>query len=311
MNSHTVHRLPVHFPEMQPVYFNDGDEQAALDNIKETKLTAFFQLNKQNVHDTTDLLYSEVVHDFLFEKGVWRMRKRNSCKPLLGRLYNVSPKDVERYLLRILLRHIKGPTSFEHLRTVNNDILPSFKEACIFLGLVEDDNQYIFTLKETILYASPVQSRQIFAYLLVFCEVSDPVHLWNSFARGLCEDFLHHGLTYESALEKGLGHVQSILARHGSSLKIQGLPDVKAKTSCTKVSDTDLKLRCQKLRKTLYKDQEIAATNIINILFSLKQKNKQKTDSNMFFVDGPGGSGKTYLYNYLVSVCNAFNFKIS
>ena len=70
MNSHTVHRLPVHFPEMQPVYFNDGDEQAALDNIKETKLTAFFELNKQNVHDTTDLLYSEVVHDFLFEKGV-------------------------------------------------------------------------------------------------------------------------------------------------------------------------------------------------------------------------------------------------
>ena len=31
----------------------------------------------------------------------------------------------------------------------------------------------------------------------------------------------------------------------------------------------------------------------------------------MFFVDGPGGSGKTYLYNYLVSVCKAFNFKIS
>ena len=42
MNSHAVHRLPVHLPEMQPVYFNDGDEQAALDNIKETKLTAFF-----------------------------------------------------------------------------------------------------------------------------------------------------------------------------------------------------------------------------------------------------------------------------
>ena len=80
-------------------------------------------------------------------------------------------------------------------------------------------------------------------------------------------------------------------------MKIQGLPDVKAQISSTKVSDTDLKLRCQKLRKTLYKDQEIAATNIINILFSLKQKNKQKTDSNMFFVDGPGGSGKTYLYN--------------
>ena len=310
-NSHTVNRLPVHLPEMQPVYFNDGDEQDAMDNIKETKLTAFFELNKQNVYNTKELIYSEVVHDFIFEKGVWRMRKKNSPKPLLGRLYNVSPRDVERYHLRILLRHIKGPTSFEYLRTVNNEVLPSFKEACISLGLVENDNQYYLTLMETVLYASPLQSRQIFAYLLIFCEVSDALRLWSTFAGRLCEDFLHQGLTHKSALESGLGHIQSILLRHGNSLTIHGLPSV-SRNSCiiqTK-SNTELKSHCQNLRKTLYKDQEIAATNILRCLFSSTNISNKHID-NMFFVDGPGGSGKTYLYNFLVSVCKAFHLKVS
>ena len=48
--SHTVVRLALHLPEMQPVYFKKGEEQEALEKAdeKETHLTAWFALNKHN-----------------------------------------------------------------------------------------------------------------------------------------------------------------------------------------------------------------------------------------------------------------------
>jgi hypothetical protein len=38
---------------------------------------------------------------------------------------------------------IKGSKSFEDLRTVNGQVHPTFKAACLALGLLEDDNQWI------------------------------------------------------------------------------------------------------------------------------------------------------------------------
>ena len=67
-------------------------------------------------------------------------------------MYNVSPGAVERYHLRILLLHVRGATSFNYLKTVNSIILPSFKEASLALCLISDDNPYVVTLQETVLW---------------------------------------------------------------------------------------------------------------------------------------------------------------
>ena len=210
--------------------------------------------------------------------------------------------------------HVKGPTSFKNLRTVKNKTSASFKEACVSLGLVENDNQNISTMQETILYATPNQSRCIFAYLLVFCEIANPLMLWIMFSRDLCEDFLHSGLSFLVAKVNALAHIKSVLIRHGSSLSIHGLPDVKSSSKINpgNISINDLKIKSRKLAKTLYKDQKTAAKNILRSLFSLKERNESNcNDGTIFFVDGPGGSGKTYLYNFLVCVCRSFDYKVS
>src|SRR5438309_10764572 len=78
---------------------------------------------------------------------MWTPRKQDFA---IGRMYYVSPKanDSERFYLCLLLTAVKGATSFEALRTVNNQLKPTFKEACIALGLLADNNKWHQCLAE-------------------------------------------------------------------------------------------------------------------------------------------------------------------
>ena len=50
-------------------------------------------------------------------------------KKVVGRIYTVSPFDGEKFNLRVLLNHVKGPTRFDDLLTVNGITYPTFKQA--------------------------------------------------------------------------------------------------------------------------------------------------------------------------------------
>jgi hypothetical protein len=77
-----------------------------------------------------DTLYHDIPHHFRWDHGTrrWESRKQklptlavmhwNQHKPVIGRMYNCSPRDIERFSLRCLLISRKGCTSFEDLRTV-------------------------------------------------------------------------------------------------------------------------------------------------------------------------------------------------
>ena len=58
-------------------------------------------------------------------------------------MYFVSPNAGERFYLCLLLSVVKGPTSFECLRTVNDVLHESFKYVCIAKGLLENDEEWV------------------------------------------------------------------------------------------------------------------------------------------------------------------------
>jgi len=69
----------------------------------------------------------------------------NSCrkgKTLFSKLAVISahPAEGERYFLRVLLNNVAGATSYEHLRTVDGMLLPSFHKATERRCLIEEDN---------------------------------------------------------------------------------------------------------------------------------------------------------------------------
>lgn len=77
----------------------------------------------------------------------------------------------------MLLHVIKGPTSFQDLRTINSVYCPTFQSACLALGLLEDDNHWDKTLEEAALSDYPAKIREFFAIMLVFCQLSNPSNL--------------------------------------------------------------------------------------------------------------------------------------
>ena len=75
-------------------------------------------------------------------------------------MYTVHPLEEERYYLRLLLLHVKGATSSEDLKTVNNIVHPTFKEAAIAMGLVLNDDVWEKTLQDGVLLQMPKQLRK-------------------------------------------------------------------------------------------------------------------------------------------------------
>ena len=69
---------------------------------------------------------------------------------------------------------------------------PTFKAACIARGLLQDDEEWRQCLQDASLSATPHQLRDLFANILVFNDVADPLALWQEFKEDLAEDVLHH-----------------------------------------------------------------------------------------------------------------------
>ena len=80
----------------------------------------------------------------------------------------------------MLLNIVKGPTCFENIRTVNGVVHPTFKAACYALGLLDDDKEWHDCLQEASLWGSNQQLRELFATMLLYCEVVDPLQLWKA-----------------------------------------------------------------------------------------------------------------------------------
>ncbi|CAI6359516.1 unnamed protein product [Macrosiphum euphorbiae] len=109
----------------------------------------------------------------------------------LGRLYTVHPNNLECFYLRLLLLNVRGPTSFEELRTVDGQVCATYRAACQELNLLENDAHWDISLADGSNIAQPQQIRTLFAIILTTCFPSNPKDLWEKYRDYMSEDFLH------------------------------------------------------------------------------------------------------------------------
>src|ERR1700722_9526842 len=190
MHNHTpnIQRLAIHLPNQQPVTFQDSDNlQYIVEHatMRMTTLTAWFQENLENIA-AHEYKYADFPLHYTWNKSQCKWTPRKTATGAIGRLYMVQPSEGERYYLRILLTHIKGATSFDNLKTVNGYICMTFKEACIHLGLLQDDNEWDVCLYEASNINTGQQLRHLFAIILVYCQPTAPEKLWNKHKSALC-----------------------------------------------------------------------------------------------------------------------------
>ena len=144
-----VERLFFHLPGQQAVYFKDDvyiDDIIRKPTIAESMFTSWIECNK-NYEDAKSLTYAQMVSKFVYVKKdrCWKPRKMGNT---IGRLIWVPPSTGELFYLRRMLTVVKGPLSYEEIRTVDNILYPTFREACEASGFLADDNEYVEAIKE-------------------------------------------------------------------------------------------------------------------------------------------------------------------
>ena len=308
--SHVIFRLAVHLPAQEMVYFHEGEEQAAAERAenRHTHLTAWFKLNRENP-DANQYLYQEIPHHFTFDQNrkEWKVRRRNSNK-IISRMYASHPKENERFFLRMLLLHVPGATSFQHLQTYNGEVYPTFREACIARGFLESDEEWERTLQEVSAIGSPKQLRQTFSFLLTHAEVNNPSELWRNHRHGMIEDFLRT-MSEANAEISALTFIAGIIRQSGKKLTDFNLPDIDQVPEEPELNILEMAQEVDEIRPTLNQDQSNVAENVISSVTNVHNGDIQ--NNRVFFLDAPGGTGKTYTINYIIKVLQSRGMKVA
>lgn len=150
-------------------------------------LIEFFVMNKIS-DKTKKLIYEEFPKYFFWNQQdkIWTIWKKKKKGNIISRIVTVNSIDSERYYLRLLLNHIRGATSFQHLKNVNGIETSWFREAAQLHGLLEGDDNIELCLKEASFYQMSYILHCLFATILIYCKLNNMGKLWTSNVWWLC-----------------------------------------------------------------------------------------------------------------------------
>jgi hypothetical protein len=192
-NFPTVHRLVVHLENEQTVSYDAHEDMAeVVEQQQRTPLTQWMAYNASNT-TAAPLTYVLFPEKFRWDaqSSQWQSRVRPGHNAHIGRVYWVSPNAGEKYFLRVLLHHVEGPKSFADLRTVDGVLCPTYREACVQRGLLQDDREWRECLREAASSQTGLQMRCLFCIILEYNSPEDPWALWTEFKEAFMEDKLY------------------------------------------------------------------------------------------------------------------------
>ncbi|KAG3093268.1 hypothetical protein PI124_g10683 [Phytophthora idaei] len=231
-------------------------------------------------------------------------------------MIHVSPRDMQRFYMRVLLCHRKGPTSFENLRAVDGVTYDSYREAALHAGYLEDDSQWVACMTEASQFRMPYQLRQLFATIIVYSQVVEVGALWERFYDDLSLDF---GYKYRS-LE---GHAKEEMVKFHT---LKSLNDLLLANGSAVAHFEDLPQLCEYphlvldslLQNNLIRremegynhdvpqetvDQEHLLNDEQRSVYStvINAVDNPTPGNTLFFIDGPGGTGKSTLLKLILA----------
>ena len=102
---------------------------------------------------------------------------------VVGRMYNISPRERERYFLRTLLLNRAGAICFTDMRSYEGDQFPTFRETSCAMGLLSNDQ----AINDA--FSSNFDAlTEVFSVILAFCEPANPHNIWKETKTKLLAD---------------------------------------------------------------------------------------------------------------------------
>lgn len=311
-----VFRLRFHLKNQQEIYFREDEPLPYVLGRINPRESMFIQWMESNkiYPKGKQLTYVQFPEHFWWDSDSKRWWPRKKDLEVIGRLTYAHPSSGERFYLRMLLNIVKGPTSFEDIRTVDEVSYGTFQEACYHRGILDSDKEWHCVLDDAAHYQSGKQLRELFVTLLLFSDVSDPLDLWKQHWRDLSDDILYMQkklfgmpnlqLTDEQIQSLALSDVDQILKKNGRSLSdFPTMPSI----------NTDVLGTTQ--NRLVYEeysyDRALLYTESCLMFSKLNQEQlkifKAITESvyenlgKLFFVYGHGGTGKTFLWKTITA----------
>ncbi|MCH79314.1 helicase-like protein, partial [Trifolium medium] len=287
----SVERLGFHLEGEQSVIFPDDasiEEIVQKPYAKHTKFLAWMDANKQYPH-ARNLTYAEFPSKFVWKKDKCRWSPRQ-------RGFSVG----------------RGATSFEDIRTVNNVTYDTFKDACFALGLMKDDREFIYAIKEAAYWGAGSYLRKLFAALLVSGQLHQPLTVWTNTWEDLTDDIQHRQrrilgldglvLTAKQKQSYALAEIEDTLRCNGKSLDdFSDMP----RPDPALVRDIGNRLIYDELnydRQALSKEHAALMSTMTSEQRRVYDKIITRVQNNrpgFFFLYGYGGTGKTYIWRAL------------
>ncbi|WVZ57135.1 hypothetical protein U9M48_007562 [Paspalum notatum var. saurae] len=297
-----VLQMQVHLPGMHMVAYKPNDDLNDVvqrDKSQRSMLTEYFRLNQDNP-ETHKYLYGEIPEHFRWIKAntQWVPRKQRAQ---IGRLVYAHPAEGERYYLRVLLNHVRGACSFENLRSFSGVTYPTFRAACEAMGFVEADATLDDCLAEATSFNMPCAVRRLFAIIMVFCECAHLRALWEKHFDSMAADYWKAIDSHSLLEQRVLGDISYHCTSMDKDINSYGLPKLLESADNTRDHYRDLTKELKvgyeeehlKLVDTLNSEQRVGFDEILDHVLSERPQ--------VFFVDGPGGTGKTHLYRALLA----------
>ncbi|XP_035845105.1 uncharacterized protein LOC110932942 [Helianthus annuus] len=309
-----VMRLPFHMEGQQNVVFGAEDDIEEVLDKPSVSSSIFLKWMEMNINneEARKLTYVEFPTKFCWKlkDRNWAERKRKLLQ--IGRIHSVSPALGEPYFLRILLNKVKGPRSFEEIRTVDGQLFPTFRDACYAMGLLDDDMEYIEAIKEASFTGDGRYIRALFVTLLLSNTLSRPEFVFEQTWKYLGDDILYKTrketknkdlvMSDDRLKNKTLVEIEKYLIRNGSSLTrwpTIPYPDYDSfAVGNNRLVDEELSFSVPQVQseldslKSSLTDEQLY---VYNQIMTAVEGEK----GGVFFVYGYGGTGKTFLWKTL------------
>ncbi|CAI6377042.1 unnamed protein product [Macrosiphum euphorbiae] len=237
---------------------------------------------------------------------------------VIGRIYSVHPSNDECFYLRLLLVNVRGPTSFQHLRTVDGELCGSYREACQRLQLLENDDHWDQTLNDAVISSSAQQIRTLFSIIICRCYPSKPIDLWIKYKDHMCDDILYQirnrmeNLNIqinEDIFNEELISIEDMCLMMSNKLLIQlGLitPNRPMHDVFNKEVHREKTYDLNTLKELIQKNLPLLNEQQKYVFDTLMKVTNYDT-GGIYFLDAPGGTGKTFLISLILATIRSQN----
>jgi hypothetical protein len=316
-NYPSVTRLSVHDINGQFVQFDP--ENPSFNDVlcaRPTTLTAFFELCRSQPDLTVNLLYPDCPSKFKWNKKsrCWKLRAQGTENTNIGRIYFLYPSAGDTYYLRLLLYHVTSPTCFRDLKVFNGIEYPSYHAACGARGLIESDNEWDLCMQEAAAIQTGSQLRQLFVAILLHNTPMDPRVLYDTHIENMSDDYrrrlsglIGRDATTEEIYDYALQDIEARLNRANCLLEDFNLPKPHIDFSSRilpRIIQEELDYDRDVLQEKWLNGYDAANPDQRAILDAI-QETLASGESCMLFIDGPGGTGKTFLENLILAQVRA------